>query len=161
MLTAAFAGPGGGITVLTFGAMYATVQFLAAYAKAAIVAKSAHTAFAEPALAAKGFFIRKVTIVTAQTMPAVVYVAILAGHTITAPYRIRKAFATFVTVRCDKTACIGTLCAAIAAGSAHILIPMVMAAAFAVPSVLPIREGGGHQPQQQRCHQKHTDQPFC
>ena len=87
-----------GITVLTFGAMNAAVDLLTTFAKAAVITKRTHTGFAEPAITAKRFFIGEVAIVTAKTMPAVIYIAVLAGHTVPAPYRIGKTFSALVTV---------------------------------------------------------------
>ena len=78
--------------------LYAVLAAVTTLTEAAVITKRTHTGFAEPAITAKRFFIGEVAIVTAKTMPAVIYVAVLAGHTVTAPYRFGKTFSALVTV---------------------------------------------------------------
>ena len=127
------------VAVSTFYAVNTAVQFLTACAKAAVVTEGAHTAFAEPTLTAKIFRICKITVVTAQTVPTVINVTLLAGHTVTAPNSFCKTFATFVTVRIHKALCVGTLDTAVTADAAHIFVPMVMTA---TGTLLPVLVGG-------------------
>ena len=98
MVTAAFAGTYRGIAISAFNAVCATVQFLTAETKATVVTECTHTAFAEPALAAKTFLVGEVAVVTTEAVPTVVDITILAGHTVAAPYGFGKTFTALVTM---------------------------------------------------------------
>lgn len=124
------------IAVSALCAVNAAVQLLTTFTKAAIVAECAHTAFAEPALTAEALLVGIVTLVTTEAVPAVIDVAVLAGPAFRAPVIVLKAGTAFITVLCEKTNRIGTLGAATAAHTAHIFVPMVVAAARTVLTVL-------------------------
>lgn len=132
----------GCIAVSTLCAVNAAVKFLTALTKAAVVTERAHTAFAEPALTAKAFLVCIVTLVTTEAVPAVIDVAVLAGPAFRAPFIALKAVAAFVTVLCEKADRIGTLGTAMATHTTHIFVPMVVAAARTVLTVLIVRKCG-------------------
>ena len=126
----------GCIAVSALCAVNAAVQLLTTFTKAAVVTERAHTAFTKPALTAKAFLVCIVAIITTEAVPTVIDVALLTAHTVAAPDSICKTLTALVTVGCHKAVCIGTFGTAVAAHTAHILVPMVMAAARTVLTVL-------------------------
>lgn len=127
----------GGIAVAALGAMH-IFNLPAALAEAAAVAKSAHTVGAEPAEAAKLILGDIMAFVAAQTVPAVIYIAILAGETLRAVVCQFIASAAFAAMGSQITRSVCTLFAAGTAGAAAIIVPMVMVAHPAVLTVLII-----------------------
>ena len=142
MVAAVLARTYGCIAVSALCAVNAAVKFLTTQTKAAVVTERAHTTFTKPALTAKALLVCKVTLVTTEAVPAVIYVAVLAGPAFRAPIIVLKAGTAFITVLCEKTNRIGTLGAATAAITAHIFVPMVMAAARTVLTVLIVCKCG-------------------
>lgn len=124
------------VAVAAFLAMH-QLKFPTAFAEAAAVAKAAHAVAAEPTQTAKFILTIYMAFVAAETMPALVNIAIFAGHTIKAENRFRKACSAFVAVCFDKAL---RICAIVTASTAHtaaILIPMVVVAIPTFHTVFP------------------------
>ena len=152
------------VAVAAFLAMH-QLKYPTAFAEAAAVAKAAHTVSTEPTVAAQLILLVYIALAAAETMPALVNIAIFAGHTLKAENSFRTASAAFVTVAGCETQHVGAIETASAAGTAAIFVPVVMAAEPAFHTVLPIGVGG-----QRYCRQhseEHNDgqqnaqQSFC
>ena len=128
------------VAVAAFLAMH-QLKYPTAFAEAAAVAKAAHTVSTEPTVAAQLILLVCIALAAAETMPALINIAIFAGHTLKAENRFEKALTAFVTVGFGKAyriCAINTACTALAA----ILIPMVVVAVPAFHTVLPVGVDG-------------------
>ena len=110
----------------------------AAFAEAAAVTEAAHTVGAEPAVAAKLLLRVDVTFTATEAVPAVIYVALLAGHTVEAKDGLAEAGSAFVTVGFHKAVRTGTFDTAGAAHSAAVFVPVIVVTVPAVHTVLVV-----------------------